>query len=128
MRLSALITPLLALATCLAANAQRYCNPLPMPIGQGGNASGDVTVLEEGGKYYMCCTGGGMWVSDNLLDWEFHAVEHIPVAPDLVKYKGRFYLTRGPSARPLHGPRPFQEHRSGRKRLERRLRHQDLCR
>ena len=64
-----------------------------MPIGQGGNASGDVTVLEEGGKYYMCCTGGGMWVSDNLLDWEFHAVEHIPVAPDLVKYKGRFYLT-----------------------------------
>ena len=93
MRLSALITPLLALATCLAANAQRYCNPLPMPIGQGGNASGDVTVLEEGGKYYMCCTGGGMWVSDNLLDWEFHAVEHIPVAPDLVKYKGKFYLT-----------------------------------
>ena len=80
MRLSALITPLLALATCLSANAQRYCNPLPMPIGLGGNASGDVTVLEEGGKYYMCCTGGGMWVSDNLLDWEFHAVEHIPVA------------------------------------------------
>ena len=70
MRLNALITPLLALATCLAANAQRYCNPLPMPIGPGGNASGDVTVLEEGGKYYMCCTGGGMWVSDNLLDWE----------------------------------------------------------
>ena len=64
-----------------------------MPIGPGGNASGDVTVLEEGGKYYMCCTGGGIWVSDNLLDWEFHAVEHIPVAPDLVKYKGRFYLT-----------------------------------
>ena len=93
MRLSALITPLLALATCLSANAQRYCNPLPMPIGLGGNASGDVTVLEEGGKYYMCCTGGGMWVSDNLLDWEFHAVEHIPVAPDLVKYKGKFYLT-----------------------------------
>ena len=28
-----------------------------------------------------------------MLDWEFHAVEHIPVAPDLVKYKGRFYLT-----------------------------------
>ena len=89
----ALITTLLVLAVSLSANGQRYCNPLPMPIGQGGNASGDVTVLEEGGKYYMCCTGGGMWVSDNLLDWEFHAVEHIPVAPDLVKYKGRFYLT-----------------------------------
>ena len=89
----ALVAPLLALAVCVAANAQRYCNPLPMPIGPGGNASGDVTVLEEAGKYYMCCTGGGMWVSDNLVDWEFHAVEHIPVAPDLVKYKGRFYLT-----------------------------------
>ena len=34
-----------------------------------------------------------MWVSDDLLNWEFHAVEHIPVAPDLVKYKGKFYLT-----------------------------------
>ena len=88
-----LFLSLLTLASCVAASAQRYCNPLPMPIGPGGNASGDVTVLEEAGKYYMCCTGGGMWVSDNLVDWEFHAVEHIPVAPDLVKYKGRFYLT-----------------------------------
>ena len=93
MKPKALLTTMLALAACLAANAQRYCNPLPMPIGPGGNASGDVTVLEEGGKYYMCCTGGGMWVSDDLVDWEFHAVEHIPVAPDLVKYQGRFYLT-----------------------------------
>lgn len=25
-----------------------------------------MTVLEDGGKYYMCCTGGGMWVSDDL--------------------------------------------------------------
>jgi len=79
--------------TMALATAQRYCNPLPMPIGQGGNASGDVTVIEEQGKYYMCCTGGGMWVSDDLLNWEFHAVEHIPVAPDLVKYNGKFYLT-----------------------------------
>ncbi len=83
----------LAVVSCTAAWGQSYCNPLPMPIGAGGNASGDVTVLEEGGRYYMCCTGGGMWVSDNLLDWEFHAVEHIPVAPDLVKYNGKFYLT-----------------------------------
>ena len=82
-----------ALAAGCFVYGQRYCNPLPMPIGPGGNASGDVTVLEEGGRYYMCCTGGGMWVSDDLLNWEFHAVEHIPVAPDLVKYNGRFYLT-----------------------------------
>jgi|GEM_PF-6091668 len=33
--------------------AARYCNPLPMAIGPGGNASGDVTVIKEDGKYYM---------------------------------------------------------------------------
>jgi len=93
MRLQFLLTTALSLAMGIIAHGQHYCNPLPMPIGPGGNASGDVTVLEEGGKYYMCCTGGGMWVSDDLLNWEFHAVEHIPVAPDLVKYKGKFYLT-----------------------------------
>lgn len=76
-----------------AVQAQTYCNPLPMEIGQGGNAAGDVTVIEDGGKYYMCCTGGGMWVSDDLLDWTFHKVDNIPVAPDLVKYNGKFYLT-----------------------------------
>ena len=93
MRLQFLLTTALSLAMGIIAHGQHYCNPLPMPIGPGGNASGDVTVLEEGGKYYMCCTGGGMWVSDDLLNWEFHAVEHIPVAPDLVKYQGKFYLT-----------------------------------
>lgn len=83
----------LALLLTNTAFAQSYCNPLPMVVGQGGNAGGDVSVLEDGGKYYMCCTGGGMWVSDDLLQWDFHAVEHIPVAPDLVKYNGKFYLT-----------------------------------
>ena len=34
-----------------------------------------------------------MWVSDDLLNWEFHAVEHIPGAPDLAEYNGKFYLT-----------------------------------
>ena len=77
----------------LTLRAQTYCNPLPMPIGPGGNAAGDVTVIEEGGKYYMCCTGGGMWVSEDLLNWDFIQVDNIPVAPDLVKYNGKFYLT-----------------------------------
>ena len=93
MKIKSLFIAALSLAMSVQAFAQTYCNPLPMPIGQGGNASGDVTVLEEGGKYYMCCSGGGMWVSDDLLNWEFHAVEHIPVAPDLVKFNGKFYLT-----------------------------------
>lgn len=83
----------LALILSAPMFAQRYCNPLPMEIGVGGNASGDVTVIEDGGKYYMCCSGGGMWVSDDLLNWEFHQVQGIPGAPDLVKYNGKFYLS-----------------------------------
>ncbi len=70
----------------------RYCNPLPMVIGQGGNASGDVTVIKEKGKYYMFCTGGGAWISDDMLNWSFQRVENVPVAPDVVKYNGSFYM------------------------------------
>ena len=76
-----------------AAFAQRYCNPLPMVIGPGGNASGDVSVIESGGKYYMCCSGGGMWYSDDLLNWELKGTENIPGAPDIVEYNGKFYVT-----------------------------------
>jgi hypothetical protein len=62
----------LAVSTILAQNpeigkAARYCNPLPMIIAPGGNASGDVTVIREKGKYYMFCTGGGAWISDDGL-------------------------------------------------------------
>ena len=76
-----------------AAFAQRYCNPLPMVIGPGGNASGDVSVLEHGGRYYMCCSGGGMWYSNDLLNWELKGTENIPGAPDIVEYNGKFYVT-----------------------------------
>ena len=94
MKLKSLAIIALSLAGCLTASAQRYCNPLPMPIGPGGNAGGDVTVMEEGGKYYMCCSGGAMWVSDDLLNWEHHTVDlRFPVAPDIVKYNGKFYVT-----------------------------------
>ena len=95
MRTKIILTATLWLCLSLAAAAQgpRYCNPLPMPIGPGGNASGDVTVLEEGGKYYMYCTGGGAWVSEDLLNWDFHPVQGVPVAPDIVKYNGKFYLS-----------------------------------
>jgi hypothetical protein len=70
----------------------RYCNPLPMVIGPGGNASGDVTVILEKGKYYMFCTGGGAWVSDDMLNWNFKRVENVPIAPHVVKYKDSFYM------------------------------------
>jgi xylan 1,4-beta-xylosidase len=70
----------------------RYCNPLPMVTAPGGNAAGDVTVIREQGKYYMYCTGGGTWISDDLLHWSFQRVANVPVAPHIVKYNGSFYL------------------------------------
>lgn len=93
MNYKSIAVAVIALSISAASHAQRYCNPLPMPIGQGGNAQGDVTVIEDGGKYYMYCTGGGAWVSEDMLNWDFHAVEGIPVAPDVVKYNGKFYLS-----------------------------------
>ena len=70
----------------------RYCNPLPMVSAPGGSASGDVTVIREQGKYYMYCTGGGAWISDDLLNWSFRRVTNVPVAPHVVKYNGSFYM------------------------------------
>jgi len=91
---------LYTLATMVTSYAQeprigktsRYCNPLPMITAPGGNASGDVTIIRENGKYYMFCTGGGAWVSDNMLEWSFHRVENVPIAPDVFKYNGNFYM------------------------------------
>jgi hypothetical protein len=76
----------------VAGKSPRYCNPLPMVSGGGASASGDVTVLRENGKYYMYCTGGGAWFSDDLVNWKFQRVSNVPVAPDVVKYKGAFYM------------------------------------
>ena len=70
----------------------RYCNPLPMEIGQG-SASGDVSVFKWEGKYYMFCTGGGAWVSSDMLNWDYHYVAGVPVAPDVCPYNGKFYMT-----------------------------------
>jgi len=70
----------------------RYCNPLPMVSGSGVSASGDVTVIRDHGKYYMYCTGGGAWISDDLANWTFQHVPGVPIAPHVVKFNGAFYL------------------------------------
>jgi xylan 1,4-beta-xylosidase len=70
----------------------RYCNPLPMITAPGGHAAGDVTVIHEQDKYYMYCTGGGAWISDDMLNWTFQYVENVPIAPDVVKYNDSFYM------------------------------------
>ncbi len=40
----------------------------------------------------MFCTGGGAWISDDMLNWTFQRVDHVPVAPHVVKYNGSFYM------------------------------------
>ncbi len=72
--------------------AARFCNPLPMVTAPGGNAGGDVTVIREQGKYYMYCSGGGAWISEDLVKWSFQRVDRVPVAPHVVKYNGSFYM------------------------------------
>ncbi len=78
----------------------RYCNPLPIETSSQNGSSqgvslGDVTVVEDGGKYYMFCTGGGAWVSEDLVNWKYSAVQgaRVPVAPGVFKYNGYFYMS-----------------------------------
>jgi hypothetical protein len=87
----------------------RYCNPLPMVSAGGASASGDVTVIRDNGKYYMYCTGGGTWISDDLLNWSFQRVTNVPVAPHVVKYNGAFYMcgNDGPLFKADHPLGPF---------------------
>ena len=59
-----------------------------------GSSLGDVTVLRDGSKYYMFCSGGAAWVSEDLVHWDYHLVEgQVPVAPHVAKYNGAFYLS-----------------------------------
>lgn len=80
----------------------RYCNPLPIEAtsrdgSPQGISLGDVTVVREANQYYLFATGGGAWVSSNLVDWKYHPVEvrggRVPVAPHVFKYKGAFYMS-----------------------------------
>jgi len=82
-----------AVAAPVLGNSPRYCNPLPMMSEGGTSASGDVTVIRDNGRYYMYCTGGGVWHSDDLRNWNLHRITNVPVAPDVVKYNGSFYLS-----------------------------------
>jgi xylan 1,4-beta-xylosidase len=82
----------------------RYCNPLPIESSArdgtpAGIGLGDVTVVKEAGKYCLFATGGGAWVSTDLVNWSYNPVEvrgsprGVPVAPHVTKYKGAFYLS-----------------------------------
>jgi hypothetical protein len=80
-------------------DSPRYCNPLPLMTSSAtgapqGVSLGDVTVLRDNNKYYMFCSGGAAWVSENLVNWEYRRVNgQVPVAPHVVKYNGAFYMS-----------------------------------
>ena len=80
----------------------RYCNPLPLPATSAdgspqGVSLGDVTVVREGDFYYLFGSGGGAWVSPDLVSWNYHPVDvrggRLPVAPHVAKYNGAFYMS-----------------------------------
>ena len=82
--------------------ATRYCNPLPLETSSRdgspqGVSLGDVTVVREGDLYYLFGTGGGGWVSPDLVNWKYQAVDvrggRLPVAPHVAKYNGAFYMS-----------------------------------
>ena len=86
--------------TPVIGKSLRYCNPLSIETSsQNGSAQGvslgDVTVVEDNGKYYMFCTGGGAWVSEDLVNWKYNPVQgaRVPTAPGVFKYNGYFYMS-----------------------------------
>jgi xylan 1,4-beta-xylosidase len=88
--------------TPMPGRALRYCNPLPIEASSRDGSPqgvhlGDVTVVREGGRYYLFGTGGGGWVSEDLVNWRYEGVEmrqgRVPVAPHVVKFNGQFYMS-----------------------------------
>ena len=86
----------------VVGRSPRYCNPLAIETSSRdgspqGVQLGDVTVVREGGKYYLFATGGAGWVSDDLVSWKYEGVVmregRVPVAPHVAKFNGRFYLS-----------------------------------
>lgn len=86
-------------AAPILGQSPRYCNPLAIEASSGdgsprGISLGDVTVVREGSSYYLFATGGGGWVSDDLVTWKYKGVQgRVPVAPHVVKYNGFFYMS-----------------------------------
>jgi hypothetical protein len=82
--------------------APRYVNPLNIEATSNdgspqGISLGDPTVVREGNSYYLFATGGGPWVSDDLINWKYAPIDasgvRVPVAPHVVKYNGAFYMS-----------------------------------
>ncbi len=92
-----------------AARPLTYCNPLNLPsypfvIPAGAEAlehrsMADPEVLKFDGRYYLFPSYGMAWVSDDLVQWEYHAVRLPPPvretlwAPGLLLHRDRLYMS-----------------------------------
>jgi hypothetical protein len=95
------------LTLTVAADAQRYCNPLPLPSypvrtrardrGLDVRSLADPTVIRHDGKWYLYATGGMVWVSEDFIHWQYRPVS-LPgptpsfEAPTVAEFQGSFYL------------------------------------
>jgi hypothetical protein len=54
-------------------------------------------VVREANRYYLFASGGAAWVSSDLVNWKYQAVEvrggRLPTAPHVFKYNGAFYMS-----------------------------------
>ena len=85
----------------IVGQSPRYVNPLNIEAtskdgSPQGVSLGDPTVVHDGNKYYVFATGGGPWVSDDLIHWKYAPIDasgaSVPVASDVVKYDGAYYM------------------------------------
>jgi hypothetical protein len=87
----------------------RYVNPLPLvTMSDDGSFRGvsraDVTAFRDGDTYYLFGTGGGVYVSTDMVHWDYKPAKFVqgslPVAPHIFKFNGSYYVS-GDSA-PLY--------------------------
>ncbi len=107
-------------ASPVVGKAPRYVNPLSIETtskdgSPQGVSLGDPTVVHDGKHYYMFATGGGPWISDDMVHWTYAPIDPrgapVPVAPDVVKYNGSYYMA-GNGTRLYRSPNilgPYQE-------------------
>lgn len=78
-----------------------YCNPLPMPEFsppqrgcEGPQSLADPDIVKHEDKWYLFASGAQAWVSDDLVNWQYHQVDFPKpiIGPAIAQHDGWFYL------------------------------------
>jgi hypothetical protein len=86
----------------LVGRSLRYVNPLPLvTTSDDGSPRGvsiaDVTAFRSGDTYYLFGTGGGTYVSTDMVRWEYQPAKfsqgNLPVAPHIFRFNDVYYLS-----------------------------------